>query len=131
MLRQQSNASATVRLRVSDGVVLIIVGSVSLAAGVANAACGSDGGESNGLAKLLECGGGIAAIVGLIWMIQFLIGFGDVSDLCTADNGEQYQDLETVKDVIVFYLILNLACCCCLVCLVGATMGVAMKGANP
>ena len=112
-------ACATVPPGGLDGMVVAINGALSIFNGFSIFLCGAgDDGQGNPLTKLIGCGAGISGIFGFVWVIQFLIGWGEVSELCEGE--EDYDELEKVHTYIMVSLIITAILCVCSCVLVAA-----------
>ena len=85
--------------------------------------CGvGDDGQGNAFTKGINSFACIAGICSLVWLIQFLVGWGDVSELCEGEK--DYEELEQIHTFIIWSFIITGALC------LGSCYGAVASGAG-
>jgi hypothetical protein len=105
-------ACANVPLVGSDATVIALTGALSTANGFSILMCGvGDDGKGNAFTKGIQSFACVAGICSLVWLIQFLVGWGDVSELCEGEK--DYEELEKLHTYIIWTFIITGALCLC------------------
>ena len=82
----------------------------------------------NPLVKFVDCAGSTTGIIQLVFLIQFLIGYADISDPC--DGMPDFEQLTKIHTFIIVNFILYIVLCCC-TCLAMSAQAAMMSGGMP